>query len=269
VLNLHHRAETITRELGDGSQLGVDIRYSWEMPILGSAGGPRKALPLIDADEFLIVNGDTLTDVDLGVLRQAHRDSGALVTLAVVDTQRQERYGGVVSDERGAVTRFVPRGAPAPSHHFIGVQVVHRSVFEDLPAGELVESIGSVYPALIAAQPGAVRIWQGRGRFWDVGTPADYLATSLEVARLERAPGLPPGRDARIHPSARVSDSAVWDDVTIGPRAELIRCVVGDHVSIPEGSEWRSAAIVPAGGREAGPGERIVGDLLVADIPHG
>jgi mannose-1-phosphate guanylyltransferase len=269
VLNLHHRAETITAELGDGSQFGVAIRYSWEVPILGSAGGPRKALPLIDADEFLIVNGDTLTDLDLGSLRQAHRDSGALVTLAVVDNQRPERYGGVLSDDAGAVRRFVPRGAQTPSHHFIGVQMVHRSVFEHLPAGEAVESVGSVYPALIAAQPGAIRVWRCHCRFWDVGTPADYLGTSLEIARLERVAALPPGREARIHPTARVTDTAVWDGVTIGPRAELIRCIVGDHVNIPEASEWRSVAIVPAAGREAGRGERIVGDLLVADIPHG
>jgi NDP-sugar pyrophosphorylase family protein len=39
VLNLHHRAETITRIVGDGSQIGIDVRYSWESSILGSAGG--------------------------------------------------------------------------------------------------------------------------------------------------------------------------------------------------------------------------------------
>src|SRR4051812_32950178 len=69
VLNLHHRPETITTIVGDGSDLGVRVRYSWEQPrVLGSAGGPRQALPLIDgsaADPLLIVNGDTLTDVDL------------------------------------------------------------------------------------------------------------------------------------------------------------------------------------------------------------
>ena len=56
------------RVVGDGSDLGVRVRYSWEQPVLGSAGGPRHALPLlVDARRrrFLIVNGDTLTDVDI------------------------------------------------------------------------------------------------------------------------------------------------------------------------------------------------------------
>src|SRR5512142_2155797 len=50
VVNLHHLPETICAALGDGSDLGVQVRYSWENPILGSAGGPRRALPLLDAD---------------------------------------------------------------------------------------------------------------------------------------------------------------------------------------------------------------------------
>jgi NDP-sugar pyrophosphorylase family protein len=269
VLNLHHRPETITRELGDGSELGVRIRYSWEVPILGSAGGPRKALPLLDAEQFLIVNGDTLTDMDLAPLWTAHVDSGARVTLAVVTNQWPERYGGVLADETGAVQRFVPRGSPMPSRHFIGVQLVHRSVFEDLPLGEPAESIGSVYPRLIAGHPGSVRVWPSGGRFWDVGTPADYLTTTLAFARLEGSAVLPPGRDARVHSSARLVDTAIWDGVNIEPQVELVRCVVGDNANIPAGTQLKNAAIVPAAGRKPTPGERLMGDLLIADIPHG
>src|SRR5947207_13722477 len=84
VLNLHHLPETITRNVGDGSGLGARVRYSWEFPILGSAGGPRKALPLLPDDDFFIINGDTLTDVDLLALAKSHRESGALVTMAVL-----------------------------------------------------------------------------------------------------------------------------------------------------------------------------------------
>ena len=64
VLNLHHLAHTITGIIGDGAD-GVRVRYSWEVPVLGSAGGPRRALPLLGTSPFLIVNGDTLTNVDV------------------------------------------------------------------------------------------------------------------------------------------------------------------------------------------------------------
>ncbi len=53
VLNLHHLPETITRHIGDGQEFGVKVRYSWENPVLGSAGGPRRALSLLPDDSFL------------------------------------------------------------------------------------------------------------------------------------------------------------------------------------------------------------------------
>src|SRR5579872_5378278 len=78
VVNLHHLPETITAVVGDGSDLSVAVRYSWEQPcVLGSAGGPAHALPLVDAERFFIVNGDTLTNVDLAQLSAAHDTSRA------------------------------------------------------------------------------------------------------------------------------------------------------------------------------------------------
>ena len=89
VLNLHHLPETIAAVVGDGSDLGVRVRYSWEQPaVLGSAGGPRQALAILGAETFFIVNGDTLTDVSLRALAAAHDASGALVTLALVPNAR-------------------------------------------------------------------------------------------------------------------------------------------------------------------------------------
>src|SRR5262249_5687455 len=105
VLNLHHRPETITAVLGDGTDLGVRARYSWEQPVvLGSGGGPRQALPIVGADPFLIVNGDTLTDLDAVALVDEHARTGAVVTLAVVPNRDFAHYGGVVVDEQRRVT---------------------------------------------------------------------------------------------------------------------------------------------------------------------
>ena len=79
VLNLHHRPETLTSAIGDGSDIGIRVRYSWESPVvLGSAGGPRRALPLLADPTFILVNGDTLTSADPRTLLDAHRRSGAL-----------------------------------------------------------------------------------------------------------------------------------------------------------------------------------------------
>lgn len=265
VLNLHHRPETIAAVVGDGADLGVRARYSWEQPrVLGSAGGPRWALPLLfdrrvqgAAQSFLIVNGDTLTDVDIGAMRSAHERSGAAITLALVPNIDHEHYGGVVLGDDHHVTGFVARGpAAAGSFHFIGVQIASRSVFEPLAAGEPVQTIGGVYDEWIWTKPGSVRgfVAPSGTAFWDVGTAADYWRTSHAFASRERRANAFTGRGSIVHPFARVTRSILWDDVEIGPDAVIDECIVTDGVKVPGRASYRRSILVAgAGGVVASP----------------
>jgi NDP-sugar pyrophosphorylase family protein len=247
VLNLHHRPETLTSVVGDGRDLGARVRYSWEQPrILGSAGGPRLARPLIGADTFFIINGDTLTDVDLSRLADAHAQSGALVTLALVPNREFTRYGGVRLDDEQRLVGFSPRGpSSAGTCHYIGVQVVDGAVFDAVAPGEPANSIGGVYDAINAARPGSVRGFLCDAEFWDVGTTADYWRMSDAFAKGEEAvPG--GGRGARIATSARVTRSILWDDVDVGADAVIDECILTDGVYVPAGSTYRRAVLVRA-----------------------
>ena len=234
VMNLHHLPHTVTASVGDGRDLGLSVRYSWEQPdILGSAGGPRLALPIISAESFFIINGDTLTDLNLSEMAAAHEASGARVTLAVVPNREFLKYGGVLVDDDGIVTGFVARGPAAEgSWHFIGIQVVDASVFAPLPAGKAARSIGGVYDEALRRHPGAVRAHRGSWAFFDVGTPADYLDTSSAFT----PSGVDAGRRVAIDPSATVTRSVLWDDVEVGAGASLTDCVVTDGVRVPPGA---------------------------------
>jgi mannose-1-phosphate guanylyltransferase len=271
VLNLHHLAHTVCAAVGDGSDLGLRVRYSWEHPVLGSAGGPRRAVPLLGSESFFIVNGDTLTDLDPTALERAHQASGALVTLAVIANRFPARYGGVVVDADGSVTGFVGRGSDTPSWHFVGVQVARAEAFDGVPDNQPAESIGAVYPALIRRRPGSVRALVFDATFSDIGTPADYLATSLALAERERADGvLRPsplaGARATVARSARVVRSILWDDVQIADDASLTECIIADGVRVPAGARWQRLAVVPAACCAARPGDTVAGDLLLAPI---
>ena len=246
VLNLHHRPETLTACLGDGRDLGARVRYSWELPrILGSAGGPHLARPIVGADPFLIVNGDTLTDVDLAQLADAHAASGALVTLALVPNREFLRYGGVQLDGGGRVTGFVRRGPGAEgSYHYIGVQMVAGRVFDGIAPGAEASSIGGVYDAWMAAQPGSIRAVVSDAAFYDVGTPADYWRTSQAVAAAAGSASSSVGSGTRIAASARVTQSILWDDVEVGDGAQLDECIVTDGVRVPAGASHRRAILV-------------------------
>lgn len=246
VLNLHHRPETLTAVLGDGRDLGARVRYSWEVPrILGSAGGPRLARPIIGAGSFFIVNGDTLTDVDLQRLADSHAASGALVTLALVPNREFLRYGGVQVDAQGRVTGFVRRGPSAEgSHHFVGVHMVDGRVFDTVEPGAAASTIGGIYDSLMLSQPDRVRAFVSDAAFADVGTPGDYWRTSQALAAAERNTRANAGRGTRIDGSARLTQSILWDDVEVGAGVQLDECIVTDGVQLPPGATHRREILV-------------------------
>ncbi len=264
VLNLHYKPETITAAVGDGAEFGVRVRYSWEREILGSAGGTRRALSLLDSPRFLVVNGDTLSDIDLAALWREHEASGTRVTMALIPNPDPGRYGGVLVDDEGRVTGFCRAGTRGSTWHFIGIQAVEADVFDPLDPDRPANTVGGLYDALIAESPGSIRAFQCTGRFRDVGTVADYLDTCLAIAREEGAAGALVGRGLTQGAGARVVRSVIWDDVTIGPGAVLEDCVVADGVVIPEGTRFAGCAIVAAGCAPAASADTITGGLLIS-----
>jgi NDP-sugar pyrophosphorylase family protein len=229
VVNLHYLPHTITGVLGDGAHLGARVRYSWEQPVvLGSAGGPRHALPLLDREHFVIVNGDTLPEVPLRDLVDAHRRSGAEATLAVIPNPAPERYGGVVVNEDDAVTGFLPRGSAGNEWHFVGVQVANASLFAPLEDGVPVDSVGQVYREAMAARPGSIRAWRTTGTFIDVGTPREYLQAAHTLG------------------GATEQESIVWPGASVDPGASLRRCIVASGVEVPRDFRADESILLPA-----------------------
>jgi NDP-sugar pyrophosphorylase family protein len=234
VANLHHLPATLTAVLGDGSDLGARVRYSWEQPaVLGSAGGPRHALSIVGQERFLIVNGDVLSNLDVPALGAAHEAAGALVTLALVPNREHLKYGGVVVARDGSVTGFVRRGpAAAGSFHFIGTQVVEAGVFRPLADNQPINSIGGVYDELIASQPGSVRAFVSDATYWDIGTVADYWNTSAALSNRSNGPGR----------------SILWDNVQLGAGCVLDECIVTDDVEVPAGATYRRMILLKTEG---------------------
>jgi mannose-1-phosphate guanylyltransferase len=269
VLNLHHRPETIARVAGDGSDLGLRLRYSWEQPVLGSAGGPRHALPLLDGDPYLLLNGDTLATVDLRALWAHHREHDALVTMALIPNPEPARFGGVLVDADGWITGFCRRGDRRPNYHFFSAQVVARSVFAGLPDNVPTESVLRVYPQMLAATPRRLRAFICDAPFIEVGTPADYRRVHERLAVDDGVSPWTTGARAAIDPTARLDRTILWDDVTIGAGVVLERCVVADRVRVPDGLHAADACLVPwPDDYVLRPGERReAGVLIVPDTP--
>jgi NDP-sugar pyrophosphorylase family protein len=126
------------------------------------------------------------------------------------------------------------------------------------------ESVAALYPALNTARPGSVHVLPTDTASHDIGTPADYYATSMAFAEREGTIDRHPDTCC-VAPTAAVRRSILWDDVTVGDGAALDTCVVTDGVSIPPGTSWARQIIRRLEG-DLGPGETAVGNLAVSDL---
>ena len=195
VVNLHHLPETVQRLYRDREEsFDIDIHFSVEDRILGTAGGPRNAIDRL-GERVLIVNGDIATTMSLGVLWQHHRCSGALATMALHAGPHAEGYPGIVVDDRGAVTHIPGVGPAAESANgaipatgcFTGVHIVEREVIELAPEGAFCGIVDPLY-GLLLEQGLPLHALAVPGSWYEIGTPARYIACQLEALRREELP---------------------------------------------------------------------------------
>lgn len=177
LINLHHLAPMVRAHVAARSGPPA-VRMVEEQELLGSAGTLLANRDFVDGEEmFLAVNADNLTDFDLRVLIDAHRDSGAIATLSLFRAPRPSECG-VVDVEDGRVVGYVEKPADPPSDLAnAGMYAFHPSVLEVI-AGPPPKDIGYDLLPRLVGRARAVTI--DGCYFIDIGTPA-----ALERARDE------------------------------------------------------------------------------------
>ena len=275
VANLHWFPETITDHFGDGSRLGVELTYSYEQELLGTAGGVRNVSEFFGSEAFCVMAADALTDIDLGALARAHRDSGWIATLATKRVPNVSEYGVVVTGSDGRVQGFQEKPEAAEALSDLAncmIYVLEPQVFDYLPAQREVDFALDVFPALLEHDvPFGVHVADA---YWnDVGSLPEYLQGNLDVlagavevdpagelvdadaggslgADVEQSGRVLVGDGARIAASARLDGPVV-----LGPES-----IVGSGARVRE-SVLLAGAEVPAGGLLAGAIAGSVGAL--------
>jgi len=215
VVNLHHLADAIPAELGDGASLGVSIVYSREDgKILGTGGGIGKALPLLGDETFAVVNGDVLFAPDLDRALALHRERGALATMVVRPDPEAEKLGPVGLDADGRVRRLVWGGAKAAGQRtfmFTGVHLVEPSIGDRLPADGCI--VRETYIPMVDEGAPLFGVEDG-GYFCDMGTPKRLVdAVADVVTGVAGVPWYVPS-PAGVHVA---EDAVVEEGCVIGP----------------------------------------------------
>jgi NDP-sugar pyrophosphorylase family protein len=170
VLLTGHGAAQVEEVMGD-SHAGMRLTYSLEPAPLGTAGAVRLALPRLSST-FLLLNGDSYCDVDLGAFLRSHRRRGAGASLVLARVPDPARFGTVRLGEGGRVVRFEEKRPGGRGWINAGIYLIDRSLVEALPPLQPASLERDLLPAWVAG--GHVRGFRSGGRFLDIGTPESY-----------------------------------------------------------------------------------------------
>lgn len=282
IINLHHQPESITRALGDGSEFGVKIEYSLEEEILGTSGALDRLRDQFSSDDFVVINGKIVTDIDLSEAIEAHRRERAIATLVLRENVAREHFSIVEVDHRGWIARFAgfpdhaseasaetaaiartPR-AETPPLMFTGIQVLSPRLLEYVPRSCFSHSTLHVYPrAIEAGEPVIANL--AKGNWYEMSTLARYFEASLMVMRKERRSVLT-GERCSIEGSALVEDSVLWDNVTVESGAVVKQSVLASGVRIPQDALIERAVVVRRDAVSELERGEVVGDNLIVSF---
>lgn len=279
-------SDGVKEVLGDGTDLGVRLRYVEEPRPLGTGGALRYAQDLLD-ERFLMLNGDVLTDIDLSAQLAQHERTEARATLALIGVEDPTAYGLVRRNPDLSVREFLEK----PSAEQIdtnlvsaGAYVLERDVLDVMAApGETISIERDVFPRLVGA---GLYGYEASGYWLDIGTPDRYLQATFDIleGRVTTDTGGRPqpvavgagcevsslatvghrtvlGAGVRIGEGAHVESSVLLDGCTVGPgstvRSSIVGprvvigadCRVGDGVVLGEQVKLGAANVLGAGAR--------------------
>ncbi len=295
VLSCSYMVDAIRAVMGDGRAWGVRLRYAVETDPLGTGGGVRNAIDLVGG-LVVVLNGDVLTDPDLGAMLAFHAERGARATIYLHPVPDPTPYGLVELGAGGRVLRFIEK--PDPSEITTntinaGIYVIDRELIPRIATDRPVSIEREFFPGLLAADI-AFFGWAPK-RYWlDIGSPVKYREAHVDLmagkvgtgaapplwssacAEVTTAAGAivkPPsviGPGTRLGPDCRVGPDAVLGErCTLGPGVIVEGAILWDRVEVGAGAVLRDC-IVATGARigagcVVGPGAVVEAGASVPD----
>lgn len=247
IINLHHQPESIRGQLGDGSRFGAQIHYSLEEEIMGTSGAFDKVREQLMDEDFVVMNGKLVTDIDLSAAIREHRERQAIATLVLKPNVMRERFSIVEVDDRNYISKFA--GFPSPSEAglenaplmFTGIQVLSPRIFDYVPRNRFSHSSIDVYPKAIEAGEAVIAHISDK-EWYEMSTIDRYLEASLLFMRKQNLKVIS-AADAVIEEGANVEDAVLWERAHIERGARVRRAVLAAGVRVPSGMVIENAVV--------------------------
>ncbi|HEX9996607.1 MAG TPA: sugar phosphate nucleotidyltransferase [Abditibacterium sp.] len=260
--------------------LPIPVECVKEDQPLGTAGCIRNLYDRLQ-DEFIVIQGDAVSDIDYGAFLNHHRQKNADVSIAAMRVADTREFGIIATDPNGQITRFQEK--PRPEEAFsdlanAGYYILKKEMFRDVPPGMPYDFARQLFPALM--ESGARFFAYEMSGYWvDIGRIGNYLEGNMhqirgkaEIAsdvhipentrlispyvigagtkigeRCTLGPGVIIGPRCSIGDNSHLSQSVIYEDVNIGAKARLTDCVIASRSRLGKDVTVESHAVVGEG----------------------
>jgi len=235
ILATSYLSEVFTPYFGDGSNWGMKLLYAVEKEPLGTGGAIRNAAALVgfadSAEEFVIFNGDVLSQHDIAAQLSFHKERGADATLHLIEVADARAFGCVPTDETGRVKDFLEKmDKPVTNDINAGCYVFSPTVISAIPEGKVVSIERETFPQLVKS---GLPVYGYREQsYWlDIGTPAALFKGSRDYV----AGDFIAGAGTKIAAGSSITGgSSIGSGTSIGANCKIANSIIGDGVTVGE-----------------------------------
>jgi mannose-1-phosphate guanylyltransferase/mannose-1-phosphate guanylyltransferase/phosphomannomutase len=274
-MNLHYLPESVDQYFRDGSEFGVEISYSLEKKLMGTAGGIKRIQSFFD-ETFVVLSGDGFTNIDITEMYSFHKANNALATIAVKKVEDTSKFGVVVTDENGSIKSFQekPKKEEALSNLAnLGIYIFEPQILDMIPRGQEYDFGYNLFPDLL--ERGERFFAYSSSSYWsDIGSLEEYWKVNLDLASgkvqvflddtkeirqgifVHNSSGVPKevldkasapviiGRNTNIGQGVELKGPLViGEEVYIDDNAKLIRSVVLSNTYVGKGVELSESVV--------------------------
>ncbi|MGM0367204.1 MAG: sugar phosphate nucleotidyltransferase [Actinomycetota bacterium] len=247
VCNLHYYPDVIRKHFGDGSKFGVNIEYSYEEELMGTAGGVKKVEDFFEGKTFLIMSGDALTDIDLEKAYSFHKKRGGICTMVLTEVEDTSQYGVVLVDNNQRIYGFQEKPLSGEAKSNLansGIYFFEPEIFNYMPKGKFYDFGKNVFPSLL--DENIPYYGYTHDQYWnDVGSLDEYQQgnfdalegrVKVEVPGKELKDGVWIGKNCKIEENVIIIPPVcIGDNCTIKKEAKLFGPIIlGDDTVVDE-----------------------------------
>lgn len=250
--NLHYFPEQIEDYFKDGSQFGVQINYSYEKKLLGTAGGVLNMAKMNPpkSSTFIVLSSDVLTGINLSKLIAFHKKKKAIATIALVEVPDPSEYGVVVLDKEDRICAFQEKPSKKDALSRLvntGIYIFDKKILDIISKKKYFDFGKEVFPCLV--EQGLPFYGYKISSYWkDIGNPKNYISANFDAADQAIVVGkkcvidenvvfkgrVIVGDECRIKKGTRISNSIIWRETAIGKNVKINSSIIGNWCNIED-----------------------------------